>query len=159
MAPPERSEPDTAGVLAPAPLIFVPGLLIGLAADYLWPVAVLPPAVQYPGGILLIGLSLVPAGWAMLYFRKEETSFDPRVPSARLITGGPFGLSRNPIYLAMGLLGAGIGILADGIWVILFLALALILTHKGVILREESYLERRFGQDYLDYKSKVRRWL
>ena len=154
----EPSDPDLPGVIAPAPLIFVPGLLLGLGLDYLWPVVILPAAIRYPGGIFLIGLSLLPVVWALVHFRRAKTSFDPRKPSSELITVGPFAYSRNPIYLAMGLLLAGIGVLASSMWIFPFLVVALVITQYGIIRREESYLERRFGKDYLAYKSKVRRW-
>ena len=70
----EQAPPDLPGVVAPAPLIFVPGLLVGLGLDYLWPVAWVPPALQYTGGIFLIVVSFIPVGWALLHFRRADSS-------------------------------------------------------------------------------------
>jgi protein-S-isoprenylcysteine O-methyltransferase Ste14 len=76
-----------------------------------------------------------------------------------LVTSGIHGWSRNPIYIGMFLLYAGIGLAARSPWVlILMLPLAVILRY-GVIAREETYLERRFGDAYRDYQARVRRWL
>ncbi len=76
-----------------------------------------------------------------------------------LVTGGIHGWSRNPIYIGMFLIYAGIGIAAGSPWIlILALPLAIIL-HYGVVPREEAYLERRFGDAYRDYRARVRRWL
>ncbi len=131
----EQPEPDKPGVIAPPPLIFLPCLLIGVAIDF------------------------VPLIWAVRHFRKQETSFDVRKPASRLITSGPFRWSRNPIYLAMSMLVFGIAVAMGSIWVLLSLVPALIIMHYGVIIREEAYLERKFGEDYVDYKSNVRRWI
>ncbi|MCH7635332.1 MAG: isoprenylcysteine carboxylmethyltransferase family protein, partial [Proteobacteria bacterium] len=67
--------------------------------------------------------------------------------------------SRNPMYLALSLLYAGIGIAADGPWTLALLVPLLLVMHYGVIIREERYLERKFGDDYRRYKSTTRRWL
>ena len=95
----------------------------------------------------------------MTEFRRARTSFDVRKPSTSLITTGPFRFSRNPIYLAMTLLQLGIGIAVDGVWILAALVRALVAMHYGVIVREERYLERKFGDAYRGYKTSVRRWL
>jgi len=80
-------------------------------------------------------------------------------PSSTLVTGGIHGWSRNPIYVGMFLLYAGIGLVVRSPW-ILILTLPLAITIRyGVVAREEAYLERRFGDAYRDYKTRVRRWL
>ncbi len=79
--------------------------------------------------------------------------------AATLVVTGPFRFTRNPMYLSATLLYCGLGVSLDLVWVILLLPLALVIVHYRVILREEVALERQFGQDYLDYKASVRRWL
>ena len=69
------------------------------------------------------------------------------------------GFSRNPMYIALTLLYLGIAIYFGLVWALLLLPFALATIHYGVIIREESYLERKFGEDYLAYKSRVRRWI
>lgn len=80
-------------------------------------------------------------------------------PVATLVVTGSFRFTRNPMYLSVTLLYCGLGVSLDLAWVILLLPLALVIVHYKVIVREEVRLERQFGQDYLDYKASVRRWL
>ncbi len=150
---------DIPGVIAPPPLIYLAFLLIGFGADALWPVAVLPQGPRYAAGIGVIALSLALVISAFGQFRRHKTSFKPHEPSTALITEGPYRYSRNPMYLALSLLYAGIGIAADGPWTLALLAPLLIVLHYGVILREERYLERKFADAYRRYRSSVRRWL
>ncbi len=150
---------DTAGVIAPPPVIYLAFLMIGFGADALWPVAVLPQGPRYAAGAAVIALSLALAFSAFGQFRRHKTSFKPHEPSTALITEGPYRFSRNPMYLALSLLYAGIGIAADGPWTLALLVPLLVVLHYGVILREERYLERKFADAYRRYRSSVRRWL
>ena len=75
------------------------------------------------------------------------------------MTGGPFRYSRNPLYLGLILLYAGIATAVDAVVVLVFLVPAVVVLYYGVIVREERYLERAFGEDYRSYKARVRRWL
>ena len=156
---PDHGGKDTAGVIAPPPLIYLAFGLIGFGADALWPAAVLPQGPQYAAGTGAIVLGLALGFAAVHQFRRHNTSFKPHEPSTALITGGPYRYSRNPIYLALSLLYAGIGIAADSPWVVALLVPLLVVLHYGVIIREERYLERKFGDDYRRYKATGRRWL
>ena len=82
---------------------------------------------------------------------------DRSVP--RLTTEGPFRYTRNPGYLAMAMIYLGIAVLRNSLWAILLLPLVVYVIQREVIGREERYLERTFGEEYLDYKGKVRRWV
>jgi protein-S-isoprenylcysteine O-methyltransferase Ste14 len=106
---------------------------------------------------MALGLALGLA--AVRQFRRHETPFNPHQPSTALITAGPYRYSRNPIYLALNLVYAGIGIAADNPWTLALLVPVLIVMHHGVITREERYLERKFPDTYRRYKSTTRRWL
>ncbi len=150
---------DTAGVIAPPPVIYAAFLLAGFGADALWPSAVLPQGPRYAAGTAAIALGLVIGFAAVRQFRRHNTSFKPDEPSTALITGGPYRYTRNPIYLALSLLYAGIAIAADGPWTLALLVPLLIVMHYGVIIREERYLERKFADTYRRYKAIVRRWL
>ena len=76
-----------------------------------------------------------------------------------IIQSGPFRISRNPVYLADTLCYVGVAILLNTAWPLLFLPVVLLVMHRGVILREERYLEQKFGDEYNSYKMRVRRWL
>jgi protein-S-isoprenylcysteine O-methyltransferase Ste14 len=76
-----------------------------------------------------------------------------------LVTAGIHGLTRNPIYLGMFLIYGGIGVAAQNTWILVLTLPLAILIRYGVVAREEAYLERRFGNAYLDYRQRVRRWI
>jgi len=146
-------------VIAPPPLIFIAGLIVGFALDFFWPVPLVPMEIRiYAGGFIIL-ISFVPAIWMMRLFIKARTNLDVRKPTHKIVTSGPFRWTRNPAYLSLSLLVLGIAIVADSIWVLLLLVVAMIVTHYKVILREEAYLEQKFGVEYLEYKASVRRWI
>jgi protein-S-isoprenylcysteine O-methyltransferase Ste14 len=84
---------------------------------------------------------------------------DPREPTTAIVTGGPYRFTRNPLYLSMTLVYAGITALANALPAALLLPAVLAFMRRGVIEREERYLERKFGDEYMDYKARVRRWI
>jgi protein-S-isoprenylcysteine O-methyltransferase Ste14 len=143
-------------------LLYLAYLILGLALDRVLPLPLaLPEAALLSwtaGGVLiLVGVAIVAAG--IRNFSRAGTPVPSNQPVRALVTTGIHGWSRNPIYVGMFFLYAGIGIAARSPWV-LILALPLLITLRyGVIAREEAYLERRFGDAYRDYKARVRRWL
>jgi protein-S-isoprenylcysteine O-methyltransferase Ste14 len=150
--------PDTAGVIAPPPLVFGAAVGIGLLLQRARPLPILPPAVGKPLGAVLaaagIGLGLA----AVRALQGAGTNVDPYEQTSAIVEGGPYGFSRNPIYVAMGLLGAGVGLLANAGWVLTLLPAAVAVVQKGVVEREEAYLTRLFPDAYPAYKGRVRRW-
>jgi protein-S-isoprenylcysteine O-methyltransferase Ste14 len=152
-------KPDTPGVVAPPPLIFLAGLAVGFGLEALLPGASLPGAVRWVlGGVLVV------AGLALLAsfntsFSRKGTAVEPWKPTTAIVTGGPYRLTRNPAYLGMALVYVGIALLAEALWVLAPLPVVLAVIDRGVIAREERYLERKFGREYLDYKGTVRRWI
>jgi protein-S-isoprenylcysteine O-methyltransferase Ste14 len=152
----------TAGVIARPPLLFLAALLLGLVADRLLPLPFPLPVTGLlhwcvAGTLLLAGLALFTAGTRG--FLRASTPVPTSQPTRALVTTGIHGWTRNPIYLGMFLVYAGIGIAAlSPMILILMLPLAIVIRY-GVVAREEAYLERRFGATYRDYKARVRRWL
>jgi len=152
----------TAGVIARPPLLFLGALLLGLGADRLLPlVFVVPgddPVLWTVGGCLvLIGVALMAA--AIRGFLRAATPVPTNEPTRTLVMTGVHRWTRNPIYLGMFLIYGGIGVAAHSTWVLVLALPLAILIRYGVVAREEVYLERRFGDAYLDYKRHVRRWL
>jgi protein-S-isoprenylcysteine O-methyltransferase Ste14 len=97
--------------------------------------------------------------WFFWTLRSAGTPVNPEKPVSRLVTGGPFRYTRNPGYLSMAMIYTGIASLANALWAILFLPVVLVMIRHGVIEREERYLERRFGEEFIRYKEQVRRWI
>ncbi len=150
---------DHPNVIALPPLIYLGFVLLGLLLGYIWPAPIGwgPVRLAAGGGLLVVGLAIGAA--AVRQFRRAATNLEVYKPATVLVTAGPFRFSRNPIYLSMSLIMAGVGLLANNFWILLMLVPTLIVTHFGVITREEQYLEAKFGAEYLRYKSTVRRWL
>ena len=149
---------DTPGVIPPPP-IYGCALLIGLGLDWLWPSPVLPVPVQYWVGGIVIALSFVLAAVVLREFFLAKTSFSSFSPSSALIRSGPFRYSRNPAYLSLSTLYFGLGIVVDSVWILGLGVVAVLITHYAVILREEAYLDRKFGDEYRAYLAEVRRWI
>ncbi|MCH7817451.1 MAG: isoprenylcysteine carboxylmethyltransferase family protein [Proteobacteria bacterium] len=97
--------------------------------------------------------------WAVRTKRKGHASLPTNEPTGAIITQGPYRFSRNPIYLATLLLQVGIGIWVNILWFLGLGIVSALLLWRGVVSREERYLERKFGEEYLSYKGRVRRWL
>jgi protein-S-isoprenylcysteine O-methyltransferase Ste14 len=150
---------DVPGVIAPPPLVYIAGLAIGFALEALLPSASLPQVLTWSlgGTLLLAGLALAVSFVAA--FRRARTPVDPGKPSTTIVTTGPYRLTRNPGYLSLALSYAGIAILAGALWAFIPLVPVLLIIDRGVIHREERYLEARFGEEYLRYKVRTRRWL
>lgn len=150
---------DSASVVFPPPLIVWGAILAGWLIGLQWPLPLLQgPSRWWIGGALVVVPSVL-SFFCFREFRRAETSIRPDVPTAALITTGPFRYSRNPLYLFAVLFQVGMGFLLSEGWVLLMLVPVLLILHFGVILREERYLERKFGQAYRDYRAAVRRWL
>lgn len=154
-----KDEADKPGVIAPPPFIYLFFLILGLAIDFAWPLAVLPAVAQYAAGAALIVPAVAILAATVRRFRRAKSSFDVRKPATALLTDGPFRFSRNPIYVAMSLAYAGLAVAIDSPWILALLAPALVVMRYGVIGREERYLERKFGDEYRRYKGRARRWI
>lgn len=150
---------DNPGVVAPPPLIYAGALAIGLLAHRFFPVKCLPRAGARLLGRVCTAISGALALSALFEMRRAGTHVDPTQPATALVTQGPFRLTRNPLYLSLTLLYTGIALMVNSLWAITSLPGALIMIRYGVINREERYLEQKFGQQYLSYKAKVRRWI
>ncbi|MGH6959023.1 MAG: methyltransferase family protein [Dongiaceae bacterium] len=150
---------DNPGVVAPPPIIFTAFLVAGLALEWLWPAAFIAAPWQYGiGGVLiLLGIAVMASG--VRRFRAAGTNIPTYRPTTALVTDGPYRYSRNPLYIALFLLYAGIGVAADNPWLLALVLPLFLVMRYGVIAREERYLERKFGEAYLGYKARVRRWL
>src|SRR5829696_8363006 len=107
----------------------------------------------------LLGGGVLLNGWFNLTMRRADTPVDPRKPVSKLTTEGPFRYTCNPAYLSLTMVYAGIALLRNALWAILLLPLVLFAIQRDQIEREERYLERTFGEEYLAYKERVRRWV
>jgi protein-S-isoprenylcysteine O-methyltransferase Ste14 len=151
---------DHADVRVLPPLLYLGSILLGAALGWLVPFGFAA------GGRLrvLVGIALSIAGlaliaWAFVFHRRTNQDPDPRTPSPELIGGGPYRWTRNPMYVGMASIQAGVGIALGNAWILLLLAPTMWTNQRYVIEREEAYLSRRFGAAYDTYRTQVRRWL
>jgi len=156
------TDSGTAGVIARPPLLFLAALLLGFVSDRLLPLPLPVPRIDLvhwiiAGSLILIGLALAAAG--IRNFSRAGTPVPTNEPTRALVTTGIHGWTRNPIYLGMFLVYGGIGVAARSPWILIFTLPLAITIRYGVVAREEAYLERRFGDAYRDYKTRLRRWL
>lgn len=154
---------DNPRVIARPPLIYLAFLALGLGLDYGWSASIFPPRVptgaQHSAGAALIVLGLATLATAFWQFRRAGTNVPTNKPTHAIVTDGLYRFSRNPIYVALSLVYVGIAIAVDSLWVVGLLVPILVIIRYGVMTREERYLERKFGEEYLRYKASVRRWL
>jgi len=154
-----RESQDNPGVIAPPPLIYAGALAAGVLANVLYPISFLPRGLARVLGWPLIVGGLVIGSLGLREMKRAGTNVDPREPTTAIVTEGPYRFTRNPLYLCLTLVYAGISALANSLWAVLLLPGVLALIRRGVIEREERYLEGKFGGEYLDYKARVRRWI
>jgi protein-S-isoprenylcysteine O-methyltransferase Ste14 len=153
-----NDERDNPGIKVPPPLIYLLPLLLGLILDRKAHLPFLPSGVVRIVGWPLIGCGALIGGWWRKTMRDADAPVRTDRPVPRLTTAGPFGYSRNPAYLSLAMIYAGIAALRNALWAILFLPLVVYVIQREVIGREERYLERTFAEEYLAYKARVRRW-
>ena len=150
---------DAPGLVIPPPLIYLPAVLLGWVTNRVWPGAILPDAIQYTTGGLLIAASIAIVPFVLREFSKAKTHFDARKAVTAFITTGPFRYSRNPSYVALTLLCVGIAVISDRLLILAWLVPAALFVDVEIVRREERFLEEKFGGTYLDYKARVRRWV
>ena len=152
-------EQDKAGVVAPPPLIYLGVLVFSLLLNRRFPIAFLPRGIARGLGWSLLSAGVLLVGWFERTLRHAGTPANPYKPVSNVVTEGPFRYTRNPAYLSMSMIYTGTAALANALWAMLLLPGALLVIQRGVIEREERYLERTFGEEYLRYKALVRRWI
>jgi protein-S-isoprenylcysteine O-methyltransferase Ste14 len=154
-----KGNPDSAGVIAPPPLIFGVPLAVALYEDRSNPLPVMSPrfAMIVGGAIALVGLVLLVA--AVIQLWRARTTLMPYRPTTAIVDSWPYSFTRNPIYLALAVIYIGTAVFFNSLWPLLLLPLVMLVMQRGVIEREERYLEGKFGSDYVDYRSRVGRWL
>jgi protein-S-isoprenylcysteine O-methyltransferase Ste14 len=151
---------DAAQVIIRPPLAWGLAVIAGLALDWLVPLPFLPadvPAGWLSAMVFVLALALF--AWAIVTITRAGSNVPTNLPTTTIVESGPYRFTRNPIYLAMflGLIGLAIGF--DNLWLLMMLVPFALVVRYGVVAREETYLERKFGDVYRGYRSRVRRWL
>jgi protein-S-isoprenylcysteine O-methyltransferase Ste14 len=146
------------GLVRP-PLVYLASLVLGALLQLAIPLPFLPRTLDVALGASVVAVAAALYAYSVAKFRAAGTPVPARKPTTAIVRTGPYRFSRNPIYLAFSLFQLGIAIWVNSVWLLATLVGTVALIDTIVIPREEQYLERRFGAEYLDYKAAVRRWL
>ncbi len=150
---------DNPGTRVPPPILLLAVILVGYCLQQFWTLELTNWSGWYVAAWALIGVSVIilVAGWVQFF--RAKTNVLHNKPASSIIQSGLYRFSRNPIYVSALLLQLGIALLTNNLWIVLLLPVSKIVFDRYVIGREEAYLERTFGEVYLDYRRSVRRWL
>jgi protein-S-isoprenylcysteine O-methyltransferase Ste14 len=158
-----QSNPAEKGarVRFPPPLVFLGGILVGVACAYVVAPAPLPVGrtAGVVAGLVLLAAGVSLAASARVLFSRTGQSPVPWKPSPELILQGPYRFTRNPMYVGLTLVQAGLGLGMNNLWIVLFALPALLTVHLIAVRPEERYLTEKFGESYTRYLSRVRRYL
>jgi protein-S-isoprenylcysteine O-methyltransferase Ste14 len=151
---------DTAEVIIRPPIAWGLAVIAGLALNWLVPLPFLPTDLPLGWlGALVFVLALALFAWAIATMTRAGSNVPTNLPTTTIVENGPYRFTRNPIYLAMVLSLIGLAIALDNPWLLIMLVPFALVINFGVVAREEAYLERKFGDVYRGYRSRVRRWL
>jgi protein-S-isoprenylcysteine O-methyltransferase Ste14 len=151
---------NTAHVIIRPPIAWALAVLAGLALHWLMPLPFMPaaaPAAWVGGAMFAVALAL--AVWAIATITRAGSNVPTNMPTTTVVEAGPYRFTRNPIYTGMFLGLVGLAIAFDSLWLLVALVPFALVIRYGVVAREEAYLERKFGDVYRRYRSRVRRWL
>jgi protein-S-isoprenylcysteine O-methyltransferase Ste14 len=152
---------DRAKVRVFPPGVPVATILVGVGLQRLRPIPIsLPVPARYWLGGLVVAAAILGLGLrAVVLFRRSGQNENPWKPTPEIVEAGPFRVTRNPMYLQMVLGCVGFSIILSNAWILTLTPICALVLQRFAILPEEAYLERKFGDAYLQYKRRVRRWL
>ncbi|MDX1438609.1 MAG: isoprenylcysteine carboxylmethyltransferase family protein [Rubricoccaceae bacterium] len=157
-----RDARDAPGIHVPPPVILAAGFLVGYGIHWLAPISFYPerlnPIAEVSGIVILIA-GLLLSFWGFFTFVRARTGVLPGHAVKRLVTHGPYRLSRNPMYTGMCLIYLGVCLLLNLLWPVLLLPLSMWGLWKLVIEKEEAFLEDKYGSEYEAFRERTRRWL
>lgn len=156
-----QNRKDNPGIKIPPPLLYLAIFLLAIVIQKILP---LNKVFFYTATSKIIGLVFILIGLffnfpALLQFIKTKNTVVTVKPANSLQTKGIYSVSRNPMYISLLLIYTGLSFLIGNWWNLVLLPFLFLVVQEYIIKREERYLDRRFGQEYTDYKSQVGRWL
>jgi protein-S-isoprenylcysteine O-methyltransferase Ste14 len=154
-----RSTSDVPNVLVRPPLLYAVALALGFLFQWIAGRPIVSSNAGYWIGGVLLASGVILAIWGRRVMEGAGTNVNPALPTTALVASGPFGFSRNPLYVALTLIYVGLALIANALWVLVLIVPVLLILHYGVVRREERYLEAKFGDAYREYCSRVRRYI
>jgi len=156
-----KTTKDSPRVYIPPPFFYVATFLLSLLVGKFVPLSTAffqkPITQKLAAVFIFIGIMFIFP--AVLRFLKSKNTLVTVLPANSLQTTGIYAYTRNPMYLGLLFMYTGIAIMLGNWWTFLFIPIVILVVTYAVIRKEEDYLERAFGQAYVDYRKKVRRWV
>ncbi len=146
-------------IRVPAPILTILHLIMAVLLRNLLPLPILVPAILQWFGLALAALGFVLGVLALREFQRARAAYDPKKPASGFVTSGIYHYTRNPVYLGFALILIGLGLSMGTFWGIILAWPLIVFMNNLVIKPEEINLERRFKNQFLEYKASVRRWL
>lgn len=154
-----KDNKDNPGVKIPPPIIFLGIGIVAVLINSIIPLCINGPSWFFYIGLAVLLISFLGFGYMIQFYKKHETEIEPNKTTSKIITSGLYRYSRNPVYIISSLGLISFGFIFDTYWPIFAFLPALIIVYYTAIRKEEKYLEEKFGEEYLNYKKKVRRWI
>ena len=158
--------PDHPDLPYKPPLAYLGAIAVGVGVHHWWPMHArsegwlpLGVAIGVAIGVALVAIGIALLVWAQVVFRAKRTPLEPWKATKAIVDNGPFAWSRNPVYIAFAIIQIGIGVWSDKLAVVAMVLVPIAATAVLIVPREEMYLRRKFGAEYEDYCSRVRRWI
>ena len=159
----KHEEKDHAAVKIPPPAIGILTIIIGYMLGRFVPIMdaflLTEPARYWVGGTIVLVAGIALGWWPIRLFRETKQDIKPWTATPEIVIRGPYGFTRNPMYLMMLLVCIGFSIILDEVWILLLTPVCASVLYLVAIRHEEVYLDRKFGESYLAYKRRVRRWI
>ena len=158
------AKPAHPGVRFPPPTLFIGGFGIAwLLEIYFSRIRIVSTrgntAILEILGVTLWGLGIILMVWGLVTFAMARTAILPMRPASRIVDHGPYRFTRNPMYVGMSLAYIGGAFVLNSVWALIFFPVVIAVLTRLVIAREERYLSSAFGEEYHDYRRRVRRWI
>ncbi len=156
-----KTKTDSPGVYPPPPLFYVATFFLSILFQHYIHISknFFASSLSHSVAFICIGIGLIAALPALITFYKTKNTLITILPAKSLQTSGMYSISRNPMYVGLLFVYIGMAFLKGNWWTIILIPFVILMVTQMIIIKEEKYLERAFGETYLDYKLKVRRWL
>jgi len=141
------------------PTYFIVLLFSSIGLHFLFPVMRLISLPYNYLGILIIIFGIILNLWTDSLFKKRQTTVKPHEMPNFFISSGPFRISRHPMYLGMILILLGVAVFLGSLISFVFPIIFVMIIEKLFIPMEEKNLEKEFGDKYIAYKKRVRKWI
>jgi protein-S-isoprenylcysteine O-methyltransferase Ste14 len=150
---------DHAVIRIPPPILTIIHITMAILLGALAPLPIpLPPLIQWVG-LIFAALGFIIGVLAFVEFKRARASVNPKGSTKSIVTTGIYGYTRNPIYLGFVFMLIGLPLNMGTYWGIILVWPLVTFMNNMTIKHEEAYLEKKFGEAYTSYKSRVRRWL